>query len=478
MTAKVAQYITVIDRSNKVIGNSKQFKDVFREAKAAYQGRKAEIKAQRKAKEEAELQKAIRAVSVQDEIEGASTIRPSASRRHTPQRDHNAGRRSPPEHERPRARHMHSDASVLSSSTAAPRDGAPRHMSLGDFNDQIYGPNGAATQYRRASHTASSTPPKQWDNFDPAGRTLVRARTDLPLDHARRHSQLVRSHSADDIDMDLAYGEYHPESLIIPPQEQKEKELKSLVAKCKMLLDEADCAGHSAKAIIGNLQKNPDTLAAVGLTLAEISTLVKGMAPGALGMVAKSAPAVMALLVSPQFLIAVGVSVGVTVIAIGGYKIVKRIKEKAAEDNDKSVGAGLDEAIDVHELDRIERWRRGIPEDTLVDDNATVVSGTSVEGEFITPFAAQSMGHLPASKTKSFKKSNKDKDKESKKGDKKKHRRHRSDGDETGTVVSGASESTARRSSSSKNKEKSLVKVKKPSPLSRMFSHATNGVRS
>lgn len=480
MAAKVAQYITVIDKSNKVIGNSKQFKDVFREAKAAYQERKAEIKAQRKAREEVELQKAIQAVSIQDETERASTIRPSGSRRQTGHRDQSGGRRSPPGHERPRTHRVQSVASGRSSGTTTPIEGAPRHMSLGDFNDQVYGPNGAATQYRRASHTVPGTPIREWDEPDPATHGLVRARTDMPFAYARRPSQLVRSQSADDVDMDLAYGEYHPESLIVMPQEQKEKELKSLVTKCKMLLEEADCAGHSAKAIIGHLQKNPDTLAAVGLTLAEISTLASKMAPGALGMVAKSAPAVMALLISPQFLIAVGVSVGVTVIAIGGYKIVKRIKEKAADDNDKGMGGGADEAIDVHELDRIERWRRGIPEDSLVDDNATVISGTSVEGEFISPFAAQSMGHLPAKSQsgKSAKKSIKEKEKADKKAEKKKkHRRHRSDGDDTESVVSRDSESTVRRSSTSNNKEKSLVNVKKPSPLSRMFTHGTS-VRS
>ena len=472
MAAKVAHYVTVIDRSNKVIGNSKQFKDVFREAKTAYQERKAEIKAQRKVKEEVELQKAIRAVSIQDETERASTIRPSASRRNTSHRENDGRRRSPDDHGRPRTQRVHSNASQRSSGTSTPREGAEPHMSLGDFNDQIYGPNGAATQYRRTSRTTPGTPTHEWDNYDQSGLALVRARTDLPLEHARRPSQLARSHSADDIDMDLAYGEYHPESLAIMPQEQKEKELKSLVTKCKMLLDEADCAGHSAKAIIGNLQKNPDTLAAVGLTLAEISTLAKTMAPGAVGMIAKSAPAVLALLVSPQFLIAVGVSVGVTVIAIGGYKIVKRIQEKTGEGKNND-GTGPDEAIDVQELDRIERWRRGIPEDSIIDDNATVVSGTSVEGEFITPYAAQSMGHLPAKsrigKSKTEKKSSKDKEKESKK----KHKRRKNDDEDTGSVDSRDSESTLRRSSTSK-KDKILVKVTKPSPLSRMFAHGSS----
>lgn len=470
MTARIAQYITVIDRSNKVIGNSRQFKDVFREAKTAYQERKAEIKAQRKAKEELELQKAIRAVTLQEQSERGSTVRPEGPRRHSSQRHDHGRRRSPPDQERPRTHRLHSNEAARSG-YSTPGEGAPRQMSLGEFNDQIYGPNGVVQEARRASQAH----PAAYDHQDPAARGLVRAHTDLPVDHARRPPPLARSQSLDDIDLDLAYGEYHPESLIVAPQEQKEKQLKTLVDRCKALLEEADCAGHSAKAIITHLQSNPDTLAAVGLTLAEISNVARHVAPGALGMIGKSAPAVMALLTSPQFLIAVGVSVGVTVIAIGGYKIVKRIKEKAA---DEKQGHGYDEAIDVQELDRIERWRRGIPDASFVDDSATVISGTSVEGEFITPFAAQSMGHLPpkspAGRAKSAKKPSKEKDREGRKDDKKKHRRRRSDGDDQESVVSRDSESTARRSTTTKTKDKSMIKVKKPSPLSRMFRSGTS----
>lgn len=470
MTAKVAQYVTIIDKSNKVIGNSRQLKDVFFEAKAAYQERKAEIRAKRRAKEEEELQKALRGVSIQEKTERASTVRPDGRRRRS---THTLSRRSQADYERPRTERLHSNASARSSGHTTPREDRSRGMSLGEFNDHIYGSGGPAYQ---APGTPVS-PASPWADHDPG--SLVRARTEQPLQH-RHPPQFQRSHSVDEIDLDLAYGEYHPESLVVQPEEQRKKELNSLVQKCKGLLEEADCAGHSAKAIIEHLQRNPDALAAVGLTLAEISSVASKMAPGALAAVGKSAPAVMALLMSPQFLIAVGVSVGVTVIAIGGYKIVKRIKEKQEDDRiNKHVGPGLDEAIDVHELDRIEAWRRGVPE-TVVDDTGSVVSGTTVEGEFITPFAAQSMGHLPpkstAGKSKATRKSSKSKgtDKDGKKGEhKKKHRRRRSDEEETESVTSKDSQSTLRRSKT----EKSLVKVKKPSPLSRMFS-ATSSARN
>lgn len=350
-------------------------------------------------------------------------------------------------------------------------------MTLGEFNDAIYGPNGAATQARRISRTAPPSPPSERYD-DPAARGLVRARTDLPLMQRPTH-QLVQSRSADDIDLDLAYGEYHPESLVIMPEEQKQKELSSLVMRCKGLLEEADCAGHSAKAIISHLQKNPDTLAAVGLTLAEISSIAGKMAPGALGMFAKSAPGVLALLAAPEFLIAVGVAAGVTIIAIGGYKIIKRIKEKAGNGDDKDAGArGIgpdhDEALDVRELDRIERWRRGVPESNRgfsVDEEGTVVSSaTSVEGEFISPFAAQSMGHLPLRKAKTVASKTttrraKDDDKESRRGTgEKKHRKKRTATDDDASVTSKGS--TVRRSNTG---DKAIVKVKKPSTLSRLL---------
>ena len=144
-----------------------------------------------------------------------------------------------------------------------------------------------------------------------------------------------------------------------------------------MLLEEADCVQYSVTAIIANLQKNPDAMAAVALTLAEISNIVSKMAPGALMTLKGSAPAVFALLASPQFLIAAGVGVGVTIVALGGYKIIKKIKAKRAED------PSMDEMLEFGgDVNRIESWRRGIAE---VKEQSL---GTSVEGEFITPQAA------------------------------------------------------------------------------------------
>ena len=234
------------------------------------------------------------------------------------------------------------------------------------------------------------------------------------------------------IDMDLAYGEIPPPLPLSRPEE--ELELKGLVGKVKMLLDEAECAQYSVTAIVANLQKNPDAMAAVALTLAEISNIVAKMSPGVITALKGSAPAVFALLASPQFMIAAGVGVGITIVAFGGYKIIKKIKAKNAQDN------GMDEMLELGpEVNRIENWRRGITE---VDAESI---GTSVDGEFITPQAAfMSREALHGERHREPKK-----EKKSKKSEK-------------------TSKSSSSKSSKTLKPEKEK-KVNKPSPLRLMF---------
>ena len=231
-----------------------------------------------------------------------------------------------------------------------------------------------------------------------------------------------------DIDMDLAYGEIPPPLPVT--RYEDEAEFKGLVGKVKHLLEEADCLQYSAAAIIASLQKDPDAMAAVALTLAEISNLVSKMAPGAVLVMKGSAPAVFALLASPQFLIAAGVGVGITVVALGGYKIIKKIKAKHAEDT------GMDEMLEFDgDISRIDSWRRGIAE---VEEQSI---GTSVDGEFITPQAAalSRVNLQEAEGKKSRRKS------------------------------SSKSKSGSSKDSKTSGKSKKESKAKKPSPLRLMF---------
>lgn len=237
-------------------------------------------------------------------------------------------------------------------------------------------------------------------------------------------------------------------------------------------------------------------MAAVALTLAEISNIATKMAPAALAAMKTGAPTVFALLAAPQFLIAVGVGVGLTVVMFGGYKIVKKITA-ANDERKRAKEEGMDEMLDVEELSRIEVWRRGIADSDVNADNASVVSGaTSVEGEFITPFAARSMGHLP-SQASGRKKSKKDKEKEKSKEEKaeKKDKKSKKKDREGSLVGSEVSKASSRRSGEDQLalpapdtgtssgtgigsgigsgignlRDRALIKVKKPSPLRRMF---------
>lgn len=219
-------------------------------------------------------------------------------------------------------------------------------------------------------------------------RELARRNSDQPSSR-----QTKRSNS---IDMDLAYGDIPPP---LPDKKYDDGELKEKASKITMLLDEANCLQYSATAMIENLQKNPDALAAVSLTLAEISAIVSKMGPGVLLTLKGSFPAVAALLLSPQFMIAGGVAVGVTIVALGGYKIIKRIQQQKEEElqmggpvqmpipmQARAVEEPLQlDELETKELSRIDLWRRGIA------DVEAHSSGCSVDGEFITPGATRQL---------------------------------------------------------------------------------------
>ena len=244
--------------------------------------------------------------------------------------------------------------------------------------------------------------------------------------------------TVEEVDMDLAYGDVPPPLPVARIDE--EVELRGLVERVKCLLEEAECLQYSATQTIANLQKNPDAMAAVALTLAEISNIASKMAPGALLAMKGSAPAVFALLASPQFLIAGGVAVGVTIVALGGYKIIKKIKANHAAAKDDQ---GMDEMLEIGgDVSRIDNWRRGIAE---VEEQSV---GTSVDGEFITPHAAASRLDLSGSSIALS----------SMGGEKKKKSKRDS-----------SSKSVSSKDSKSSDKSKKEKKEKKPSPLRLMF---------
>ena len=296
----------------------------------------------------------------------------------------------------------------------------------------------------------------------------------------RSSRQTKRSNSEPYIDMDLAYGDIPPP---LPDKKYDDGELKEKASKITMLLDEANCLQYSVTAMIENLQKNPDALAAVSLTLAEISAIVSKMGPGVLTTLKGSFPAVAALLISPQFMIAGGVAVGVTIVALGGYKIIKKIQQQKEEE----IAMGgpvqmpipmqaraveepyqLDE-LETKELSRIDLWRRGIA------DVEAESSGCSVDGEFITPGATRQLvdaGVLDEDDIKSRRSA------KTSKSDRPKSHRARSDAasevrSERSAHTSKTSRTSDTRRSKTVKESSSRRKEKEPSLMKQLFRSKT-----
>lgn len=295
--------------------------------------------------------------------------------------------------------------------------------------------------------------------------------------------------------MDLAYGEYHAPTLAEKQLQRQakqppEQELDGLVKKVHGLLEEADCAQHTATATIAHLQKNPDAMAAVALTLAEISNVVAKLAPAALTALKTSAPTIFALLASPQFLIAAGVGIGVTIVMFGGYKIIKQIQQpQEVQENTRQAeypvqepiaqsGRNMEEMIELaSDCSGVESWRRGVA------DAEAESYGTSVDGEFITRTAANMsgllvhdrVGDLRSSKSVKSRKTTRDRrerDDVSSKASSRSSRTSKSSKSSKSSKTektSKSSKSSKSSSSKDKKKDKKSDKEKKPSPLRMMF---------
>ena len=127
--------------------------------------------------------------------------------------------------------------------------------------------------------------------------------------------------------------------------------LTALLLRLTDILDTFDCLNASITALVVSLQKDPDALAMVGLTLAEISAIVAKSAPGVVVAAKTVFPVIFSLLASPQFL----VTAGAGVICLGGYQIIRKVtgfgstaatpllKETEEEDH-LAFGPGLDDA--------------------------------------------------------------------------------------------------------------------------------------
>lgn len=294
---------------------------------------------------------------------------------------------------------------------------------------------------------APTAPPSTMVTMEPA---LVPRQSSGVMHHAMSESDLStirpmpppkdKKKKKKEIDMNLAYGNIPPDLAsrtdlgpVTKAEEERaqadaelkrQQEARTLMARIDTILDEAEAVQHSATSIIDHLQRKPEAAAAVALMLAELSTLLKTLGPGFLSVVKGGSPAIFALLASPQFLVGVGVAVGVTVVCFGGWKIVKRIKEAKAVAAEKEANAQAFEMQDQpqyaprsgqsgfeagsrygapgpgseddalvleEELSTIETWRRGIVPSEADDEELARSIAESADLELITPDAARSV---------------------------------------------------------------------------------------
>ncbi|KAF3905262.1 hypothetical protein ABW21_db0205037 [Orbilia brochopaga] len=110
-----------------------------------------------------------------------------------------------------------------------------------------------------------------------------------------------------------------------PPADEEDDHLTALFLQVQDIIDHAAAAQSSVITLVEALRRDPETLAMVGITLAEISTIIAKLSPAALAGAKLSWPLVFSFLASPQFAIIAGVGIGTTVILLGGYKIIKKM---------------------------------------------------------------------------------------------------------------------------------------------------------
>lgn len=522
---QLTETVTIINNSGKIITNGKHVVNIFKEAKAAYQDKKAAIKAERAAA--ADPRPGLRKAQTFDVRSNRGLdaqhyeydhVYDTPEERYFLSQDHaythepyiesaTPGRRRSVEDDgqslassrRSHATHRsHRSRATTARQGTASRPPAPlTEVNLRTLTEvSATTPSRAPTAHR--SPYAESAP----RDMVLSRPTLARAPTAPALSHAMSELSLGTASSdkkkkkkKKEIDMNLAYGNVPPDLAsrtdlgpVTPAEEQdaarreevrKEEEARRLMGRIDTLLDEAECVQHTATSIIDHLQRKPEAAAAVALLLAELSTLLKTMSPGFLGIVKGGSPAVFALLASPQFLIGVGVAVGVTVICFGGWKIVKRIQAAKALAAEKQADAQAFEMMQAQpmmpmmegdgasaafqheaghfaygppgpcshddalvldeELSTIETWRRGIP--------PSVEDEESVDLELITPEAVRSVrGDAMSIRTSRTHRSSKSH---------RSHRTHRTEGEGTEVPARASSRANTTRAESDAGSERS-----------------------
>ncbi|UNI18033.1 hypothetical protein JDV02_004330 [Purpureocillium takamizusanense] len=412
------QTITIVNNSGKIISTGKQLLSIFKEAKGAYQDKKAQLRNERSSIKRSHTFDPTRSVyrghdeREYYEDEDGHHAYDDYNHKYDDPRDYEHSHGDTVDYYGRRRSH---DVQSVASSRRSHRSSHSRRSSSSRHHDHHHGHHHHHHRSRPAltesnlktlsevSSTAPSKAPPPMAYRSPYAETmpLDMAMSKMDLNHAevrnriaaaerreresmmvpRRRSEpemtMAPSHdrnSSKDIDMHLAYGNIPPDlatRVDLDPAHHDEWNAHQLVHKVEGLLDEAHCLQHSATAIIKHLQEKPDAAAAVALTLAELSSAVAKMSPAFLGFLKGGSPAVFALLASPQFLIGTGIAAGLTVVMFGGWKIVKKVKEaQAAREAIAYEGVPLDRPAPMRTQSE---FSAGMDEALVVDEELSTI---------------------------------------------------------------------------------------------------------
>ncbi|KAF3152601.1 hypothetical protein TWF569_002908 [Orbilia oligospora] len=258
--------VEVVDKAGKAIHTSKTIFGALREARDAYKAKRAERKAEREAEKAA--RRAIKERAYEEEVREARRARREARRAiEDDSRTEDRRRERRERHERRMIEDGRSDAGT-----------EVRDRDAGSDTSSIY------SNRERNGSTGALT---------------------------------LRSASTADLSLPT-----------LPPRPEVDEEddhLTALFTQVQDIIDHAAAAQSSVVTLVDALRREPETLAMVGLTLAEISTIIAKLSPAALAGAQLSWPVVFSFLASPQFAIVAGGVIGTTVILLGGYKIIKKM---------------------------------------------------------------------------------------------------------------------------------------------------------
>ncbi|CCX07150.1 Similar to hypothetical protein [Tuber melanosporum Mel28]; acc. no. XP_002837198 [Pyronema omphalodes CBS 100304] len=277
--------VTVMDQHGKVVHNGgKTFFSAFKEARDAYKARKAEIASERQAQRRA-----------RDSVMGR---RQSTSHRAISDKPESEDR-----HKKSKHRKHSKDTRSIADST------------FSDVTEDALVPS--------------------------TGNAL--ARRDSTIDHSRQSEDnaVYARGAAGELatagqTMDMAPALFNDPTVVA---------VQALLARVQSIIDEIQCLAFGLSTLITELQKTPETFAAVGLSLAEIAQMLTHIAPGVMIFLKTAYPTIFALISSPHFAIVAGVGTAATVVVLGGYRIVKSIMAGADDNLKMAYGEVPDEAI-------------------------------------------------------------------------------------------------------------------------------------